>query len=109
MITVSIDLGTTFARRYIYYFASENEDNFVVNKHIYPEQAYDDYENSGLSILSSYGDTEIVLYKPVKYYVEKDKKIYPSHIHFIVSSSVFARLWGPGPGLGPRRGGGPGL
>ena len=88
LITVSIDMGKKFAGRYIYYFASENEDNFNKNGDIYPEEAYDDYENSGLSLLDSYGNTDIVLYKPVEYYVEKDNKIYPSHIHFIVSNKL---------------------
>ena len=88
LITVPINMGEKFAGRYIYYFASENEDNFNKNGDIYPEEAYDDYENSGLSLLDSYGNTDIVLYKPVEYYVEKDNKIYPSHIHFIVSNKL---------------------
>ena len=52
LVTVSINMGIKFAGRYIYYFASENNDSFNKNDYIYPEEAYDDYENSGISVLN---------------------------------------------------------
>jgi len=51
-----------------------------------PREAYEDYENRGISLLNSEGKGKLVLSCPAKYHVKEDNTSNPSHVHFFVSN-----------------------
>ena len=89
LVSVNITMPQ-FAGRYVYYFAAESKDMLKADKKykkvLKPKEAYDDYENRGVSLLNSEGKGKLVLSCPAKYYVKEDNTSYPSHVHFLVSN-----------------------
>ena len=87
LINCKYNLGKQYANRLIFYFAAENKDDLPKHKIKYtPEDAYDDYDNSGTTILDNNGKVKLVIENPISYYVEEDNMSYPPHVHFFVSN-----------------------
>ena len=84
-------MGENFAGKYVYYFATESCDMLKKDKkncyNVSPYEAYDNYENSGVTQLDDNGFSRIIISKPINYYVkEENNKTYKPHVHYRLSN-----------------------
>lgn len=91
LISVDIKMGENFAGKYVYYFATESCDMLKKDKkncnNVSPYEAYDNYENSGVTQLDDNGFSRIIISKPINYYVkEENNKTYKPHVHYRLSN-----------------------
>ena len=90
LMSLKINMGKNYAHRYIYYFAAESQYMLQYDQkpiqNVIPSQAYDDFENNGVAKLDSQGRANIVLSRPINYFVTEDGQTYIPHVHYKVSS-----------------------
>lgn len=92
LVSVDIEMGKKYANKYVYYFATESCEMLLKSgkKCLYlsPEDAYDNYENSGVAQLDNNGYCRIIISKPVNYSVKEENYItYKPHVHYKLSTS----------------------
>lgn len=83
-LITKINLGTKFKNRYIYYYASNpNNNNYCLNLNKW-KKAYNNFENLGISKFNNLGVAILKLKTPQPYI--EDNIAYFTHVHFLTTN-----------------------
>ena len=88
LVEITIKTGKQNSERLIYYFAAQSNKmlNSLNINNLTPEEAYGNFENSGICKLNKHGSCKIIIRKPITYFVPYENKTYPAHIHYKIQT-----------------------